>query len=114
MSFVRQDGRPAYKVSLLDLTTHGTGFWGPDAGLAYGYYTDTIDISSYTTDDARLIFRLTEESDPGWFTGTASFAGIDNVSVAGTPVPEPSTILLMGAGLLGLVGYNRKRFSKKS
>ncbi|MCK5544200.1 MAG: PEP-CTERM sorting domain-containing protein [Desulfobulbaceae bacterium] len=30
------------------------------------------------------------------------------------PIPEPSTILLMGAGLLGLVGYNRKRFSKKS
>lgn len=30
------------------------------------------------------------------------------------PIPEPSTILLMGAGLLGLVGYGRKRFSKKS
>ena len=28
--------------------------------------------------------------------------------------PEPSTILLMGSGLLGLVGYGRKRFSKKS
>ena len=28
------------------------------------------------------------------------------------PVPEPSTLLLMGAGILGLVGYNRKRFSK--
>ncbi len=24
-------------------------------------------------------------------------------------VPEPSTILMMGIGLLGLVGYNRKR-----
>ena len=30
------------------------------------------------------------------------------------PVPEPSTLLLMGAGILGLIGYNRKRFSKKA
>jgi hypothetical protein len=28
------------------------------------------------------------------------------------PVPEPSTLLLMGADILGLVGYNRKRSSK--
>ncbi len=35
----------------------------------------------------------------------------DDTSTA--PVPEPSTILLMGIGLLGLVGYSRKR-SKKS
>ena len=112
LSFVRQDGKPAYRISLLDLETNGTGFWSPDLGLAYGYYTDTIDISSYTTDDARLIFRLIEESDSGWFTGTASVAGIDNVDVA--PVPEPATMLLLGSGLLGLVGLGRKKLFKKS
>jgi len=49
-------------------------------------------------------------------TGTADLA-LDQSRVYGTaetaPVPEPSTILLMGAGLLGLVGY-RKRSQKKS
>jgi len=114
LSFLRQDGNPAYKISLLDLTTHGTKWWNPDTGLAYGYYTDTIDISSYITDDARLIFRLIEESDSIWNTGTASVAGIDNVVVSAAPVPEPSTILLVGTGLLGIIGFGRKRLNKKA
>ncbi|MCP4341669.1 MAG: PEP-CTERM sorting domain-containing protein [Desulfobulbaceae bacterium] len=36
------------------------------------------------------------------------------VNTAASPVPEPSTMLLMGAGLFGLLGYNRRRFGKKN
>ncbi len=109
LSFVRQDGKPALGISLLDLETNGTGFWSPDVGLAYGFFEKTYDISAYTTDEARLIFRLIEESDSNFWTGTGAVAGIDNVSITGSPVPEPATMMLFGLGLLGLAGVSRKK-----
>lgn len=79
----------------------------------YNGQTDTWDISAIAdgSDTLQIAFRYVTDADWEWWFQ------VDNVEITGNaaaPVPEPSTILLMSTGLLGLVAYNRKRFSKKS
>jgi hypothetical protein len=91
--------------------TPGTGIWGNSVQLAtLSFNCLAIGTSSLNigTDDALEGFQLA--AVPGGFATWTS----EPTTVNQAPVPEPSTILLMGAGILGLVGYNRKRFSKKS
>ncbi len=40
-------------------------------------------------------------------------ASITNNGGGTAPVPEPSTMILVGLGLAGLIGYNRKHFGKR-
>jgi hypothetical protein len=42
-----------------------------------------------------------------------SGGGGDGEGNSPVPVPEPTTILFLGSGLLGLIGYARKKFFKK-
>ena len=102
------------------------GLWHSDTALNtdgadhlavfQGTDTDTVQMPGFTpgrwTDNEYVLaFEDLDSSVSDWdFTDMVVM--VESVNPA--PVPEPSTILLMGTGLLGLVGYNRKRFSKKS
>lgn len=49
------------------------------------------------------------------FSGRYDFAGafsLDNIYTVSNPVPEPATLIMVGAGIMGLVGAGRKRLKK--
>jgi len=75
--------------------TSGSGIWG----------SDTLAVT--LTQDYDVVIAVFASS--AW-SGSGGLRGIDNVSLT-APVPEPATMLLLGAGLLGLAGF-RKRFKK--
>ncbi len=67
----------------LSFTTGG----GDDTGFFYGFQEPTANISYFTLSD--------------------NYVGITNLTASA--VPEPSSILLIGSGLLAVIGYGRRR-----
>ena len=80
-------------------TTDSTGTVFNDSSLPTALSLDDFDINSF-----RMGFQ-------GWGGGGSLKGEIETLYAQ--PVPEPSAILLMGAGLLCLVGYRRRCFNIK-
>ena len=76
-----------------DSASYAGDLWG---GLDI-YHDGTLNVSVSATD-----------GDFYLGSSTLTVNGDDGTA----PVPEPSTIMLMGVGLLGLVGFSRRRFKK--
>ncbi|QTA81125.1 PEP-CTERM protein-sorting domain-containing protein [Desulfonema limicola] len=87
-----------------------------DAGISSWIEIDT------DNDIQTSVLSIDWLNDDGLLDVTISLAnitndadiGLDHSRLYGNAVPEPATIILLGSGILGLAGYKRKRFNKKS
>ena len=72
---------------------------------------ETATISLILSDRAPGSGFYLEQIDPD-SNETIYFSSSLVIQPTGAPVPEPSTMLLLGSGLIGILGYGRKKLSK--
>ncbi len=108
-----------YVVSLYLNLYNGIGAIGPDSVTVTA--GGSSEILSVVTDDPNNVwlertFTFVAQSTStlvqiqGNSSASGNYIGLDNVSITGTgAVPEPSSVVMLGLGGLGMLGYARAR-----
>jgi hypothetical protein len=99
----------------LNAVNSGGGVWGSAFGYSAGAFFWDNPVQTFLLDDGNG-FSVALSQGFTLVAGSSETitATVTNLGGAPAPVLEPSTILLMGVGLVGVVGVGRKRFAKKS
>ena len=100
--------------------TFSAGSFSTIAFLPVIYLQDgfdvTVPLGLLGNDDGLFDFNLSTQEilGVGTWGGIVDFAPGFGSAVATRVIPEPSTLLLFGGGLLGLAGFGRKRIESSS
>jgi hypothetical protein len=85
--------------------------WTWSSGTDVGPDGVEINIPDIIFDDPIYLLVFGDGGHPG--SSGSEYIAIDKLTVESMDIPEPTTLLLLGTGLIGLAGLSRRKFFKK-